>query len=345
MDSDNDPHQIDSIPSQISVKFEVPKPIETKTIDAGAYGQLDLTIVKAPPTDERPAPNLHFDGPDFTRAYRTTGHRVHVPPDPVAILMYYLSCISQCIGINCESENIDINRLTNYIEYLSLNSSEVRTLYNICKSLSPVELEGKSLFITNQNDKRLNNLSNNFVKYMELEKGAFAGTLELENANFFVIGNYKVIKLNEEAMLYTDKWACENYYSAISQLDRRFKYPCLTGFCCKPIACCNPHQKSEHEDTETSENEWKSHIDCCVKYACILGICIPWTGPCAQCCARMSISRVNKYDYDSARCHSRWALALSIIQIIFAPIWLLFIFLLLFLYCCGIFKRSLINNK
>ena len=158
------------------------------------------------PTRNFNAAGEYNNGQIFDRAYCPTGFTVHIPPDPVARLMYYLNSILNCTEMESQSEEIDIYRLAKCTEYLTLTSAEVKTLYNICKSLCPEKLDGKFIYQTSDKDPRLDNKTNRFLKY-----------IEHQNSDFVIIGNYKVCKSNV-IMLYTQEWARENYYCAISQL-------------------------------------------------------------------------------------------------------------------------------
>ena len=80
------------------------------------------------PTRNFNAAGEYNNGQIFDRAYCPTGFTVHIPPDPVARLMYYLNSILNCTEMESQSEEIDIYRLAKCTEYLTLTSAEVSRL-------------------------------------------------------------------------------------------------------------------------------------------------------------------------------------------------------------------------
>ena len=72
-------------------------------------------------------------------------HRVFVPDDDVARLMYYLSCVDYVINYQ------EIDRLSDYKNYASLTYEELVALFKLVIIFDPKYFIEKGVFIINQN--------------------------------------------------------------------------------------------------------------------------------------------------------------------------------------------------
>ena len=72
-------------------------------------------------------------------------HRVNVPDNDIARLMYYLSCVDTVINYQ------EIDRLSDYKNYASITREEFVELFNLVMILNPKFFIEKGVFIINQN--------------------------------------------------------------------------------------------------------------------------------------------------------------------------------------------------
>jgi len=81
---------------------------------------------------------LHYD----TFGLSQSSHKVKIPENNIARLMYYLDIV--CDLIEYDERNLD--RLRNYNNYNNLTDTEIRLLYIVCAALEPDILIGKVMF-------------------------------------------------------------------------------------------------------------------------------------------------------------------------------------------------------
>jgi len=87
---------------------------------------------------------------------KTFGHKVEIPNNPFAKLMYYLNCVNVVI-------QYEENTLTDYNNYHLLNTDQLAIVYALAKILNPQLLINANIFI---HDPRLviGNTDNQFYK-------------------------------------------------------------------------------------------------------------------------------------------------------------------------------------
>ena len=133
---------------------------------------------------------------------KTFGHKVNVPNNPFAILMYYLNCVNVVI-------QYEENTLTDYNNYHLLNTDQLAIVYALAKLLNPQLLIKANIFI---NDPRLviGNADNQFYKITDETIGVHV------NQEIMIGGKYiKVLNV----MACNDRWLSTCYYTPFREID------------------------------------------------------------------------------------------------------------------------------
>ena len=140
---------------------------------------------------------------------KETGHKVTVPNNDIARLMYYFHCVCCCIE---PDDSSTISRLRDYKNYASLSSNEEAQLLALCLALSPEKLTG-TIFHPATDCGDFNN------KFLELS----AVKTNLLVTESLVIGGHrrKILKI----MMYEKVWVEKYYINPLSSIERRRRRP------------------------------------------------------------------------------------------------------------------------
>ena len=140
---------------------------------------------------------------------RETGHKVTVPNNDIAKLMYYIDCVCSCIE---PDDSSTISRLRDYKNYDRLSSDEETQLLALCLALSPEKLTG-TIFHPATDCGDFNN------KFLELS----AVKTNLLVTESLVIGGHrrKILKI----MMYEKVWVEKYYINPLSSIERSRRRP------------------------------------------------------------------------------------------------------------------------
>ena len=125
-----------------------------------------------------------------------------VPNDDYARLMYYLSCVETVINYD------KMNKLSDYENYKSLNSTQKKLLLDLCELMDPKLLIGARIFRVNE-DLLLDNNSNQFYKITDQKIGIS------RNKEIMIGGKtVKILKI----MVCKKNWLQEYYFNPIKNI-------------------------------------------------------------------------------------------------------------------------------
>ena len=129
---------------------------------------------------------------------RDTSVNVNIPPNDLAKLMYYLSCVNSVIRVADLSPYINYN-----VYYLMLG--QINTIINLAKIYSPDKMISCKAFIQ---DDSLGD-QNKFFQITDETYGVHA------NEEFFIGG--KTVRISQ-IMVYRNDWILKNYYLPLRRL-------------------------------------------------------------------------------------------------------------------------------
>ena len=138
---------------------------------------------------------------------KDVGYTISVPNNCFAKLMYYLNCVDSVIDFS--EMGIDIDNLTNYSNYYSLDRSDKNDLIRICEILTPNFLEGKAFFLSQ------NMAGDSVNKFLEINASETTAAVSSE----FMIGSSKIYV--KKIMLYKYTWAQNYYHNPLSEANRQ----------------------------------------------------------------------------------------------------------------------------
>ena len=133
------------------------------------------------------------------------GHRVDVPNNAFAKLMYYLNCVAVVVDIE---ENI----LTDYENYDKLSGHQLTLVYDLAKQLNPSVFFKNKIFIRDQS--LLLNLDNQFYELKDEIIGFHV------NEEIMIGG--KLVKV-KKIMACNDTWLSTYYFRPIQEIDSKIR--------------------------------------------------------------------------------------------------------------------------
>jgi len=140
---------------------------------------------------------------------KETGHKVTVPNNHIAKLMYYIDCVCSCIE---PDDSSTISRLRDYQNYHRLSSDEEAQLLALCLALSPDKLMGTIFHpATDCGDS-----SNQFLELSAVKT-------DLLVTESLVIGGHRKRILKN--MRFTKSWMERNYINPLSSIGRSRRRP------------------------------------------------------------------------------------------------------------------------
>ncbi len=139
--------------------------------------------------------------------FKDVGHKVTVPNNDVAKLMYYFSCV--CSAIECDMTP-QMRRLANYSNYANISIQEVRQLLALCYTFSPDVFDDKVFF---QSDALCGNSSNKFYEISQVSNQLLAVS------SIIIAGQTRRVN---QIMTYKMSWMEKNYVEPMLRLVRRF---------------------------------------------------------------------------------------------------------------------------
>ena len=128
-----------------------------------------------------------------TRIVKPFGHKVDVPNDPIAKLMYYLDCVNVVVQI----DNIITSKLIDYQNYFILSRDEKNLVYKAAKLLDPSKLINVGVFNFKEGVVFSNGLDNQFLEITE-------GTIGVHVNQEIEIGGI-LVKVNK-TMDFNERW-------------------------------------------------------------------------------------------------------------------------------------------
>ena len=131
---------------------------------------------------------------------RDTTINVTVPPNDIAKLMYYLSCVYEVLFLQ------DLIPYINYQYYYNLLNEQIYNVINYAKLFNPTKMASIKAFILDDN---VYGIKNRFYEITDETYGIHAN-------EEFVIGG-KIVKI-AKIMVYRTEWVIENYYLPLQRI-------------------------------------------------------------------------------------------------------------------------------
>ena len=138
-------------------------------------------------------------------------HRVFVPDDDVARLMYYLSCVDYVINYQ------EIDRLSDYKNYASLTYEELVALFKLVIIFDPKYFIEKGVFIINQNLLPIGS-SNQFYQITNKRIGIHINSEMLIGGRSVKVLRVMVCNKNWLIRYYFNPW--KNIFEAADRMER-----------------------------------------------------------------------------------------------------------------------------
>ena len=129
-------------------------------------------------------------------------HRVNVPDNDIARLMYYLKCVSSVL------KNNGLSQYTNYNKYYNLSSKEKNEVIQLANIFNPIILIKAKVFIPKEDL----DMDNRFFKITD-------ESLNFHAIEQIVIGGITTKVLN--IMLFKFNWLNKNYFLPLKRLTHR----------------------------------------------------------------------------------------------------------------------------
>ena len=157
---------------------------------------------------------------------RETTINVTVPPNDIAKLMYYLSCVYEVLFLQ------DLIPYINYQYYYNLLNEQIYNVINYAKLFNPTKMASIKAFVLDDN---VYGMKNRFYEITDETYGIHAN-------EEFVIGG-KIVKI-AKIMVYRREWVFESYYLPLQRITNPVP---LSPF---PMYPYNNNNYNNNEDNE-----------------------------------------------------------------------------------------------
>lgn len=135
---------------------------------------------------------------------KAVGVTVNVPSDDTAKLMYYLSCVNNCL------DDFLPDKLTSFASWYMADSATKRTILTTCVLLSPDKLMGKVIFPVKDDAMSSGN------EFLEIEQ-ARTQTLVATDLDSAVVIEGRKVTINK-IMLFKMSWLDNNFLKPLKRL-------------------------------------------------------------------------------------------------------------------------------